>query len=149
MRQLIVLLLAAFVLTSCDSLETKTEEASSSLVKTEQDMKINLTESAREKMEYDLKDSNNVGAMYRINFGYSSAGWGTPIYNLVLDEQADGDGWKFYDVNDIIIAVPVSLKEYLRGFNIDYDDKSILNEFLIEPVYWQLLVLLVNILTRT
>jgi hypothetical protein len=100
-------------------------------------------------MEYDLKNSTNDGAMYRINFGYSSAGWGTPIYNLVLDEQADDEGWKFYEVNDIIIAVPISLKEYLRGFNINYDDKSILNEFLIEPVYWQSLVLLVNILTKT
>jgi hypothetical protein len=35
----------------------------------------------------------------------------------------------------MIIAVPVSLKEYLSGFNIDYDNKSIINEFLIEPVY--------------
>lgn len=148
MKQLIVLLLAAFVLTSCSSHETKTEETSSSQVKTEKDMIINLTDTAREKMENDLKNYNIEGAMYRINFGYSSAGWGAPIYNLVLDEQADDDGWKFYEVNDIVIAVPVSLKEYLRGFNIDYDKKSILNEFLIEPVYWQSLVLLVNILTK-
>jgi hypothetical protein len=100
-------------------------------------------------MENELKNSNNDGAVYRINFGYSSAGWGTPIYNLVLDEQADDEGWKFYEVYDIIIAVPVSLKEYLRGFNIDYDDKSVLNEFLIEPVYWQSLIFLVNILTKS
>jgi hypothetical protein len=42
---------------------------------------------------------------------------------------------KFYEVNNMVIAVPVSLKEYLSGFNIDYDDKNILNEYLIEPVY--------------
>jgi uncharacterized protein YcfL len=74
MKKLIVLLLAAFVLTSCSTSETKTEETSSSQVKTEQDMTINLTDTAREKMEHELKNSNNDGAMYRINFGYSSAG---------------------------------------------------------------------------
>jgi uncharacterized protein YcfL len=73
-KLIILLLLAAIVLTSCSSPETKTEETRSSQVKTEQDMTINLTDSAREKMEYDLKNSTNDGAMYRINFGYSSAG---------------------------------------------------------------------------
>jgi uncharacterized protein YcfL len=74
MKKLIVLLLAAFVLTSCSNPETKMEEISSFQVKTEQDMTINLTDSARKKMENELKNSNNDGAVYRINFGYSSAG---------------------------------------------------------------------------
>lgn len=149
MKQLIILFLTALVLTSCSIPETKTEETDSSQVEIEHDMTINVTDTALEKMKYELKNSNIVGVMYRIDFVYSSAGWGTPVYNLVLDEHANDESWKFYEVNDMVIAVPVSLKEYLSGFNIDYDNKSILNEFLIEPVYWQSLVLLVNILTKT
>lgn len=148
MKQLIILLFTALVLTSCSSSETKTEETNTSQVEIKNDMTINVTDSALKKMEYELKNSNIVGAIYRIDFVYSSAGWGTPVYNLVLDEHANDENWKFYEVNNMIIAVPVSLKEYLSGFNIDYDNKSIINEFLIEPVYWQSLVLLVNILTK-
>lgn len=149
MKQLIILLFTALVLTSCNSSETKMEETNTSQVEIKNDMVINVTDSALEKMEYELKISNIVGVMYRIDFVYSSAGWSTPVYNLVLDEHANDESWKFYEVNDMVIAVPVSLKEYLSGFNIDYDKKSILNEFLVEPVYWQSIVLFVNILTRT
>jgi uncharacterized protein YcfL len=74
MKKLIILFLAAFVLTSCASPETKTEETDSSQIKTEQDLTINVTDSARKKMEFELKNSNISGAMYRINFGYSSSG---------------------------------------------------------------------------
>lgn len=74
MKKMIILFLAALVLTSCSSQETKTEETNSSQIETEQDLTIKVTDSAREKMEYELKNSNIDGALYRINFGYSSSG---------------------------------------------------------------------------
>ncbi len=74
MKQLIILFLTALVLTSCSIPETKTEETDSSQVEIEHDMTINVTDTALEKMKYELKNSNIVGVMYRIDFVYSSAG---------------------------------------------------------------------------
>ncbi|WP_019228214.1 hypothetical protein [Sedimentibacter sp. B4] len=74
MKQLIILLFTALVLTSCNSSETKTEETNTSQVEIKNDMVINVTDSALKKMDYELKNSNIVGAMYRIDFVYSSAG---------------------------------------------------------------------------
>lgn len=74
MKQLIILLFTALVLTSCNSSETKMEETNTSQVEIKNDMVINVTDSALEKMEYELKISNIVGVMYRIDFVYSSAG---------------------------------------------------------------------------
>lgn len=148
MKKLTILLFIALVLTSCSSGGTKTEETDSFQVDTKQDIEVNVTYAAREKMNSELKKTDIDNAMYKVGFGYSSAGWGTPIYNLVLEEhEINYKEWNYYEVNDIIIAVPVSLKEYLSGLKIDFDDKNVLNEFLVEPVYWQLPIGFVKILT--
>lgn len=138
MRKLIILLFISVVLTSCSSKEAAPATTEFSSVKCEQDISIDVTDSALEKMNYEIKNSKINGAVYRINFVYSSAGWGSPIYNVVLDEQEGTAGeWKYYEKGDIVIAVPVSLIGYLNGIKIDYDGKSVVGDFLIEPIYWQ------------
>nr|WP_300092661.1 lipoprotein [Sedimentibacter sp.] len=74
MKKLTILLFIALVLTSCSSGGTKTEETDSFQVDTKQDIEVNVTDAAREKMDFELKKTDIDNAMYKVGFGYSSAG---------------------------------------------------------------------------
>jgi Fe-S cluster assembly iron-binding protein IscA len=73
----------------------------------------------------ELSKSNNTGKTYSIKYSYSGSGWGTPIYDIVLEEQTNNnEEGKLFTIDSVNVIVPNSLLGYISGLEVDYTENA-------------------------
>jgi Fe-S cluster assembly iron-binding protein IscA len=73
----------------------------------------------------ELSKSTNAGKTYSIKYSYPGSGWGTPIYDIVLEEQSNNnEEVKLFNINSINVIVPNSLLGYINGLEVDYVENA-------------------------
>lgn len=131
MNQFIIIIIALTFLVSCTSSNNKPSEGTLIQnvqkydISNESDFKVVITETARNKMLSELSKSNSTGKTYSIKYSYPGSGWGTPIYNIVLEEQSNNnEEGKMFTIDSVNVIVPNSLLGYISGLEVDYTENA-------------------------
>lgn len=131
MKKFIIILITLAFLVGCTSSNNKPSDGTLIQniqkydINNESEFKVVITETARNKMLNDLSKSTNAGKTYSIKYSYPGSGWGTPIYDIVLEEQSNNnEEGKLFNINSINVIVPNSLLGYINGLEVDYVENA-------------------------
>ena len=131
MKKFIIILITLAFLVGCTSSNNKPSDGTLIQniqkydINNESEFKVVITETARNKMLNDLSKSTNAGKTYSIKYSYPGSGWGTPIYDIVLEEQSNNnEEGKLFNINSINVIVPNSLLGYINGLEVDYAENA-------------------------
>ena len=92
-------------------------------------MNINVTNKALNEIKKVLKEKKSTSKKIRIFL--AGIGWGSPTFNLALDEQKEND--KIYSEDSVDFIADKNLIDQYRGFKIDYSNFFLQRGFLVHP----------------
>lgn len=127
MKKFIIIIIALIFLVSCansnnkSSDDTVIENVQKNNINNNSEFKVVITDAARNKMLNEISKIDNDGKTYSVKYSYPGSGWGTPIYDIVLEEQTNNnEEVKLFNIDSINVTVPNSLLGYINGLEVDY-----------------------------